>query len=469
MLRIFRHHLSAPALLLFVVENLIFTILFLWLVQASRLARLLAPRPADEIFHGGTVFTLAVLLSVVLWSIGAYDKWDLDDLRRLAGRLVAGFIIAFPLSLALLYVQGVKLGADGSLLPIFCAVAFVISQCGMFVGRVAMMRFAEAAKLKRRVLVLGVGERAAKIAAFIEARPDRSLEVVGYLRAANEETKVDPALVVAQEDELNDIVRRLHVEEIVVALNDRRGVPVQPLLSARLGGIAIIDYLTFWERETGQVMLDALDPSWLIYSDGFRVGRRVNSAVKRLLDLLVSAIFVVFLGPFMLLVALAVKLDSSGPIFYVQERVGRNGRVFPLYKFRSMCQDAERNGISQWAAANDPRITRIGSFLRKTRIDEIPQILNVLRGDMSFIGPRPERPFFVESLSKEIRYYNERARVRPGITGWAQINYPYGASVEDAREKLSYDFYYIKNYSLMLDLLVLMATVQVVFFPKGVR
>ncbi len=469
MLRIFRHHLSAPALLLFVLENAVFTAVFFWLTRAGLMAAAGMPVGLPEIFHSSIIYALAILVSVILWSIGAYDKGHLDDVRRVAGRLIVAFFIAYPLALGLLYFNGVNAKATLFFLPACCAVGLVVGLFGILIGRLAVMRVADVAMLKRRVLVLGVGERAAKIALFIEQSSDRSLEIVGYLRAANEEAMIDPGLIVAQADELNDITRRLNVEEIVVAVGDRRGVPVQPLLSCRLGGITIIDYLTFWERETGQVMLDALDPSWLIYSDGFRVGRRLNSAVKRLLDLVVSAVFALFLGPLMLVVALMVKIDSPGPVFYAQERVGRQGRVFTLYKFRSMRQDAEKNGISQWAATDDPRITRIGSFLRKTRIDEIPQVLNVLRGDMSFIGPRPERPFFVESLSKEIRYYNERARVRPGITGWAQINYPYGASVEDAKEKLSYDFYYIKNYSLMLDLLVLMATVQVIFFPKGVR
>jgi exopolysaccharide biosynthesis polyprenyl glycosylphosphotransferase len=216
-------------------------------------------------------------------------------------------------------------------------------------------------------------------------------------------------------------------------------------------------------------MLDALDPSWLIYSDGFGVATQVNTFLKRLFDLVVGAIFFLLVLPLMAVTAVVVRFDSPGPVLYTQERVGRSGRTFVLYKFRSMRVDAEKDGVPRWASLQDRRVTRIGQFIRKTRIDELPQVFNVLRGDMSFIGPRPERPFFVESLCRDIPYYRERCRVRPGITGWAQINYPYGASIEDAKEKLSYDFYYIKNYSVMLDFLVLLATVQVVFWSKGGR
>ncbi len=467
-LRIFRHHLSAPALLLFVLENIVFTGIFIWVMQVGVDARSPGHLQSAAIFQASLVVPTAVLLSLVMWSIGAYDKWHLTDYRRVAGRLAVTFAVIYPILLLTLYwwSSGVSTVA---LFPACSAAALVAGLGGIFATRVLLMRVADAAKLQRRVLVLGVGQRAAKIAAFVDQRNDRSLEIVGYLRAANEEAEIEPRLILSDAGELQDLIHQLNVEEVVVAIGDRRGVPVQPLLDCRLSGIIITDYLTFWERETGQVLLEALDPSWMIYSDGFRVGRRLNGAVKRLIDIVVSLIFVIFLSPLLVLVALAVRLDSPGPVFYTQERVGRGARVFKIYKFRSMRQDAEKNGVSQWAAENDPRITRIGAFLRKTRIDEIPQVLNVLKGDMSFIGPRPERPMFVDSLNKEIRYYSERARVRPGITGWAQINYPYGASVEDAREKLSYDFYYIKNYSLMLDILVLMATVQVVFFPKGVR
>ena len=214
--------------------------------------------------------------------------------------------------------------------------------------------------------------------------------------------------------------------------------------------------------------LDSLRPSWLIFSDGFRVGL-VHSFFKRVFDVLASVVLLVFGLPLIIVAAIAIRLESKGPIFYRQERLGLGGQPFLLLKFRSMKVDAESSGVPQWAEQNDSRITRIGNFIRQTRIDEIPQILNVLRGDMSFVGPRPERSYFVEQLTQKIPYYFERHRVKPGITGWAQLNYSYGASIEDAKEKLKYDLYYIKNCSVFLDLIILMQTARVIVWPNGVR
>ena len=234
-------------------------------------------------------------------------------------------------------------------------------------------------------------------------------------------------------------------------------------------GIAITSYLCFWERETRRVNLMALDPSWLIYADGFHVATATNAFLKRALDLVASLALLVLTLPTLVLAALAIKLDGPGPLLYRQERVGRGGQPFRICKFRTMRVDAETNSGPQWAAVGDARVTKIGRFLRRMRIDELPQILNVLQGDMSFVGPRPERPCFVQSLAADIPFYAERHRVRPGITGWAQINYPYGASIEDARAKLSYDLYYIKNFSFLFDLLIILSTAKAVFFDGGGR
>jgi sugar transferase (PEP-CTERM system associated) len=267
---------------------------------------------------------------------------------------------------------------------------------------------------------------------------------------------------------LTHIAEEKLVDEIVIATRDRRGLPIDALLDCKLKGITITEYLTFWERENGQIDLEALQPSWLFFSDGFRMNWFPN-LIKRLFDVVVSLVFLTLTFPVIGLTAIALRLEGAGPIFYVQERVGLNGRRFPLMKFRSMSTNAETDGVPRWATANDQRITRVGALIRKTRIDEIPQVINVLRGDMSFIGPRPERPFFVETLMKEIPYYNERHRVKPGISGWAQINYPYGASVEDARQKLTYDLYYVKNRSLFLDFVILLQTARVILWPEGVH
>jgi sugar transferase (PEP-CTERM system associated) len=254
-----------------------------------------------------------------------------------------------------------------------------------------------------------------------------------------------------------------------VAVEDRRKeMPVNDLLHLKLSGVDIVEFSTFWEKETGRVDLDTVHPSWMIFSDGFG-GTTATRAVKRGFDLLVSLSFLFLTLPVLAATALLIKLDTRGPIFYRQERVGQHGRPFMLLKFRSMVTDAERDGVPQWAGSGDARVTRVGRVIRQTRIDEIPQVFNVLIGDMSFIGPRPERPFFVQELATKIPYYAERHRVKPGITGWAQINFPYGASIEDAKQKLEYDLYYIKNHSIFLDCIILLQTARVVLFPEGVR
>jgi len=240
------------------------------------------------------------------------------------------------------------------------------------------------------------------------------------------------------------------------------------LLECKLHGIAVTGFMTFWERESGQVDFLHAGPDWFAFSDGFLLNQP-QRALKRAADFAVSLAFLVLFLPLILATILAIRLESPGPIFYRQERVGLNGRIFRVWKFRSMRTDAESDGVPKWAGAGDSRVTRIGRFIRKARIDEIPQIINVLAGDMSFIGPRPERPFFVEQLREMIPYYELRHRVKPGITGWAQVNYPYGASVDDARQKLAYDLYYVKNNDMFLDIAILVRTVRVILFAEGAR
>ncbi len=256
----------------------------------------------------------------------------------------------------------------------------------------------------------------------------------------------------------------------MLGVRDRRGggFPVQELLECKMKGIRIVELPTFFEREYRQVMLESLNPSWMVLGDGFRQGLFRNVA-KRLFDVTVSTLLLLVCLPVLMVAAVCIYLESGLPIFYRQERVGRGGRVFTLYKLRSMRQDAERNGAPQWAAANDDRATRVGRFLRNSRLDELPQILNVLKGEMSFVGPRPERPVFVDQLADQIPFYALRHNVKPGITGWAQVRYSYGASVDDAVEKLQHDLYYVKNNSLFLDIMILIATVEVVLWGKGAR
>ena len=338
--------------------------------------------------------------------------------------------------------------------------------------RIVFLRYADSDLFRRPVVVLGTGVRAAQIADLVRRGANRSFSVKSFVHAGGDLRMVMGAKLDLDRSEddhaLAAHARELGAREIVVATDERRGMPVLQLLHCKLAGVNVIDYLTFWERETRKVELEALQPSWLIFSDGFRQGVVVGAA-KRAFDLGVSLVLLVFTLPVMLAAALAIVLEDGRPVLYRQERVGRDGAQFTLRKFRSMRVDAETRGRAAMGVQPDPRVTRTGAVMRKFRIDELPQLVNVLLGDMSFVGPRPERPYFVAALTQKIAYYGERHSVKPGITGWAQINYPYGATIEDAREKLAYDLYYVKNRTLFLDFLILLQTVRVILFHEGAR
>ncbi len=415
----------------------------------------------------GAIAVPALANSMVMYAMGLYQPRQLEDFWRSLPRLLALLCVSAPIVLISWNISLLRPEqAASARLATYASWAAILLACILLV-RLSYVGLAKVAVTPHRVLVVGVGKLAAEIEYLTNESRRSDTEIVAYVPLTDAAPEVPSARVWAPTTSLLDVARRTAANEIVVALDERRGVPLQPLLDARMEGMTITDYLSFWERETRRVNLKALDPSWLIYSDGFRVSTMMNTALKRFLDIIVSLALLFASLPMLLLAALAIRLDSRGPIFYKQERVGRYGVPFNIYKFRTMRVDAESNGVPQWAAARDPRITRIGSFLRMTRIDELPQVINVLRGDMSFVGPRPERPFFVQSLSRDIPFYPERHRVRPGITGWAQINHPYGASIEDAKAKLSYDLYYIKNYSFLFDLLIILSTAHAVLVNKG--
>jgi len=267
---------------------------------------------------------------------------------------------------------------------------------------------------------------------------------------------------------LPSIIAQHHIDRVVVSLSDRRGaLPISELLQAKLSGVRVEDAATTYERIAGKILIESIRPSWLIFSDGFRASRTTR-LLKRTVDLLLATVGLAVSSPLMLAAAIAIRLESPGPVLYSQERVGEAGRRFILYKFRSMRVDAEA-GAPLWASENDERVTLVGRFIRLTRIDELPQLWNVLRGDMSFVGPRPERPFFVEQLAAVIPFYMQRHAVKPGITGWAQIKYRYGSSIEDATEKLRYDLYYIKHLSILFDLSIVLDTVTVILSAKGAQ
>lgn len=338
--------------------------------------------------------------------------------------------------------------------------------------RMLFLQLVEVEALKRRVLILGAGARAAQIHNQMRRRTDRrGFCVIGYMPHADEKVAVPTEHLILRKLPLHAIVQREQIDEVVVGVDDRRGhLPMDELLECRQMGVTITDLTSFFERESGRLQLTVLDPSWLVFSGGFNA-TPLRQLSKRCFDLIAATMLLLLCWPLMLLEALAIRLESGPgqPILYRQERVGAHGCTFQLLKFRSMRTDAERDGIARWASKNDDRVTRVGRVSRKIRVDELPQLWNVLKGDMSIVGPRPERPQFVADLASQIRYYSLRHCLKPGLAGWAQLSYPYGATVEEAAEKLKYDLFYVKNHNLLLDLLILIQTVEVVLFGRGAR
>lgn len=415
---------------------------------------------------------LSALAMVAMVAVGLYGQDAMLDYRVMVIKILLAFIIVAPaIYLAMLFGKRLEGGTIDFWSLWYLKAAFLWFIC-VIVTRVIFVQIADGSVFKRRVLVVGTGENAARIRDIALRSRDCHYIPIAFVHAGNDRRQIgrcDLEIGLDADDELlADFALRRRAQEVVIATDDRRGLPVHQLLQCKLRGVNVVDYLSFWERENGRINLEALQPSWLIFSDGFRTGWLVD-AVKRAFDIVISASMLVLTVPVLLTAALLIKLESSGPILFRQERVGYRGKTFMLLKFRSMRMDAERDGTPRWAIKRDPRVTRIGAIIRKVRIDELPQLFNVLRGDMSFIGPRPERPFFVEQLAASIPFYKERHAVKPGISGWAQINYPYGASPEDARQKLAYDLYYLKNRTLFLDLLILVQTVKVILFPEGAR
>jgi sugar transferase (PEP-CTERM system associated) len=350
------------------------------------------------------------------------------------------------------------------------AIAASTALVGLTLVRFIFTRVVDENLFKRRVLVFGCGRQALSISQLRRRSDQRGFTIVGYVRPDGDREMVPADRLLLPPQSLLELAREQRVDEIVVAMDDRRrAFPVQELLECRLCGIDVTDIVTFLERETGKVRLDVLNPSWMIFAEGFRRDP-VRLFSERFFDLFAGFTLLVLTWPFMVLVALAIKLEDgwSAPVLYRQKRVGLENRLFNVLKFRSMRIDAEKDG-PRWAAKSDDRVTRVGSVIRKLRLDELPQIFNVLRGDMSFFGPRPERPEFVAELNEKIPYYRERHCVKPGITGWAQLCYPYGSSEHDAAEKLQYDLYYVKNHSLLFDLAILLQTAEVVLWGKGGR
>lgn len=341
---------------------------------------------------------------------------------------------------------------------------------GMLISRTSGTHTPASRILTRKILVFGVGEPALAVQRALK-KSDPAGEVIGFYPGPNEEVSAVPGdMILSREHSLTDTAIHLKVHGIVVALSERRGgsMPLRELLDCKLQGIRVVDLASHFEQSLGQIRLESLYAGWLIFGDGFRQGAW-RTFIKRAFDIICASLLIILALPIMALAALAIVLENGFPLLYRQERVGLHGRLFNVIKFRSMYRDAEKDGKPIWASSKDNRVTRVGRVIRKMRVDELPQLISVLKGDMSLVGPRPERPYFVDQLTKEIPFYAVRHSVKPGVTGWAQVRYHYGATVEDSAEKLQYDLYYVKNHSLFLDIVVLFETIGVVLTGKGAQ
>jgi sugar transferase (PEP-CTERM system associated) len=410
------------------------------------------------------VVTCAMIFSMS--ALGMYQTQLNTELKSIFLRLAPACILGFCIISVIYYIEpSLQIGRG------IMGLMFALSVSGLLITRLIFFKSSQANIFIPRALFLGAGELAKDCGELAQSNGIlRKYEITGYIPVGSEKICVPHSQLIKTKRSILETARAYSVTDIVVAVQDKRGVrfPIQDLLECRLNGIHVTDSAHFFEKEACQIRVNSLQPSWLVFGGGFDQSF-MRAFCKRTFDLIASFILAVVTLPVMAITALLIYLEDRGPILYSQERVGRDGHHYMVHKFRSMGTNAEQAGKPQWASTNDPRVTRVGGVIRKLRIDELPQIFNVLMGEMSFVGPRPERPFFVQELIKQIPYYDVRHSVKPGITGMAQVRYPYGASVEDAVQKLQYDLYYVKNNSLFLDMLILIDTIQVVLLGKGAR
>ncbi|WP_456998845.1 TIGR03013 family XrtA/PEP-CTERM system glycosyltransferase [Luteimonas sp. A534] len=409
----------------------------------------------------------AAMMMLGMTAMGMYQTHLRDTWFGAVARQAVAFLLGTLALLVLYYiVPTVQIGRG--VLALALTLGFLLITAFRFLSA----RLVDVETLKQRVLVIGAGQRAALIEQRLRRRADRrGFSLIGYVPYGPESPAVDADKILTIGVPLSQWAVAHQIDEIVFGPDDRRGsLPMEDLLQCRQVGIKIIDLVSFFEREAGKIKLALADPSWLVFSGGFN-GSPLRMLSKRAFDIFVAVAMFAVIWPLLLLTAAAIWIDSGPgqPILYRQERVGLLGTAFQLVKFRSMRTDAEKDGVARWAGKGDNRITRVGRFIRRTRLDELPQLWNILRGDMSIVGPRPERPEFVSELDDSVRYYRLRHCVRPGLAGWAQLRYAYGASKQDAEEKLKYDLFYVKNHNLLFDLLILVQTFEVVIFGRGVR
>lgn len=461
MLRLFKHYIPHAVILLWVVDLLLLVAAgeIAWLIRVGQI-------DTDPGAFADRLWIHAVYACVITTSMIAVGVYGADSLRSLRYAM-ARLLVAIALGvIAISFVDFLIAGENFWRSTL--AYSMVLTVALLCLNRLFLGGLLGTSAFRRRVLVLGAGVRAERLRK-LGARPESGFAIVSYISMNESEPIVEEAIPRPAIHDLNRFVENLGVSEVVLCLEERRNaLPLNDLLRIKTAGVHVNEFSSFIERETGRVDLDTVNPSWLIFSDGFSSGRAFSSAAKRVFDIVMSLLLLVATAPVIALFALLVKLDSKGPVFFRQTRVGLFGQPFDVIKLRSMCVDAEVEG-AQWASKDDPRVTRIGRFIRKARIDEFPQTWSVLKGEMSFVGPRPERAEFVAELEEHLPYYAERHMVKPGIAGWAQINYPYGASIADSRCKLEYDLYYAKNYTPFLDLVIILQTLRVVLWLEGGR
>jgi sugar transferase (PEP-CTERM system associated) len=413
---------------------------------------------------------VALLFAVVIICLnGAFGLYRRNQVLSTSGYFLRVFlapVIGIPLAFL-----GAQLLPGAATFQDQWALAIVLSLIGLLFVRHAVVLPLVAKLLPHRVLVLGTGPEARLVEASLASANPLGIRLVGFYGLDKiAESVVSPGHVISRGGSLEETVRQLQIDEVIVAVRQQRGgvLPLRALLDCRLSGVQITDLARYFERVHGQVPIESLKVSWLIYGHGFRQSM-LRAIVKRCFDVLVSALLLVIAIPCLAIAALLIAVEGGGPVIYRQERVGYRGQTFTVYKLRSMSQDAEKDGRPAWATVDDSRVTKVGRWIRRSRIDELPQLVNVLKGEMSFVGPRPERPEFVAMLTEQIPFYAVRHSVKPGLTGWAQVRYSYGATVEQSVRKLEYDLYYVKNHTLLLDLIILLETVRVVLLGEGAR
>jgi len=459
--------ISSGSKILIIIEFLLFSAVVLGTYQANQNLALIdqANIPFTVVAIYATIFALTTQLAML--SMGLYNPKLRENFRTIFKRLTLAYTIAYLVFMVSSIIT--------DLYSIEAEVAAMAALAGLIVTsglRSITLRINFLGMGKRRVLVVGSGERASIIEKRMRRDVDRqSFDLLGFVTMTGDDTEVmtRETKIDLKGESLVSYAMRHKADEIVVACDERRGnLPTEELFSCKIRGINVIEILDFIERETGQVAVNLIYPSWVIYSDGFSSTNYLRNSLDYILNAALAMFVMIFAAPIMAIAAIAIKLDDGwkSPIFYLQVRLGLDGKPFKIIKFRSMREDAEKDG-AKWATKDDDRTTRIGGFLRKYRVDELPQLWNVLKGDMGFVGPRPERPEFIHELAQSIPYYKQRLNVKPGLTGWAQLKYPYGSTVEDARQKLHYDLYYIKHRSILLDLHILIRTAEVVLFGKG--